>query len=148
MKMFKEVENTLIDGIDNLIGAGHKVYACGLHNELFNSYANFIYYTEAKATAAEIDIWECIGVVQRYEKEHFGDVNTDLSDACDVANMVLYIMGSELIHKIYDGTVYFKDKWNDELTDEDLKGMLVIAERWLVENPDGLVEIWINLING
>lgn len=147
MKMFRDVENTLIDGIDNLIGAHHKVYACNLYNEVFNCYDNFIYYTDAKATIAEIDVWKCIGVVQRYEKEYFGGVNTDLSDACDVANMVLYIMGGELLRKIYDGTVYFEDKWNDELTDEDFKEMLLIAKRWLEENPDGLEKIWIKLIN-
>ena len=59
--------------------------------------------------------------------------------------MVVYIMGYVLLDKIYADTEYFDDKWNEQLTDADLKDMLALAEKWFNENPSGVQEIWDNL---
>ena len=116
-----------------------------LHHTLYNAQQHYIYYAHAKEAVAELDVWECIGVVQTYEKDQFGEVYTPLSDACKVANMVVYIMGYELLDAIYGETKYFNDMWDERLTDEDLADMLTLAEVWFNENPDGLQEIWENL---
>ena len=116
-----------------------------LHSYLYNEPQHFIYYATAKEAAAELDVWECVGVVQTYEKDQFGEVYTPLSDACRVANMVVSIMGYELLDAIYGDTKYFEDKWDDQLSAKDLATMLTLAEVWFNENPDGLQEIWENL---
>ena len=142
-KIFETVKSALVDNIASL----NLPYAFDLHNELYGAPQHYIYYAHAEEATAELDMWECIGAVQKYEQDQFGEVYTPLSDACRVANMVVYIMGYELLEVIYGDTEYFGDKWNDQLSAGDLADMLTLAEKWFAENPDGLQEIWENLDN-
>ena len=140
-KLFETVQSALVDNIASL----NLPYAGDLHHALYNEPQHYIYYADAEEVTAELDVWECIGAVQKYEQAQFGEVYTPLSDACRVANMVVSIMGYELLDKIYADTEYFGDKWNDQLSAGELADMLTLAEVWFNENPDGLQEIWENL---
>ena len=140
-KIFETVKSALVDVLTSL----DRPYACNLHNELYSEPQHYIYYAAAKEAAAELDVFECIGAVQKYEQDHFGEVYTRLSDACNVVNMVVYILGEALLQAIYGNTEYFGDKWSKQLSDDDLADMLTLAEQWFEENPDGLQEIWENL---
>ena len=140
-KIFETVKSALVDNITNL----DRPYACNLHNELYSEPQHYIYYAHAKEATAELDTFECIGAVQKYEQDQFGEVYTRLSDACHVVNMVVSILGYELLDAIYGDTRYFADKWSKQLSAADLADMLTLAERWFEENPDGLQEIWENL---
>ena len=140
-KIFETVKSALVDTITSL----DRPYACNLHNELYSEPQHYIYYAHAKEATAELDVFECIGAVQKYEQDQFGEVYTPLADACRVANMVVYILGYELLQSIYGDTEYFGDKWNDQLSAGDLAAMLTLAEVWFNDNPDGLQEIWENL---
>ena len=140
-KIFETVQSALVDCITSL----DRPCAGDLHASLYSEPQHYIYYASAEEATAELNVWECIGVVQTYEKEQFGEVYTPLSDACRVANMVVYIMGYELLQAIYGETEYFGEKWNEQLSDDDLQAMLTLAEQWFEENPDGLQEIWENL---
>ena len=140
-KIFETVQSALVDNITNL----DRPYAFDLHTSLYSEPQHYIYYAHAKEATAELDVFECIGAVQKYEQTQFGEVYTPLSDACRVANMVVSIMGYELLQSIYGDTEYFADKWNDQLSAGDLAAMLTLAEVWFNENPDGLEEIWESL---
>ena len=140
-KIFETVKSALTDGITRL----DRPSAGDLHGYLYNETQHYIYYASAKEAAAEIDVWECIGVVQKYEQDQFGEVYTPLSDACRVVNMVVAILGEALLQAIYDETAYFGHKWNDQLSGAELAAIKVLAEKWFEENPDGLQEIWENL---
>ena len=140
-KLFETVQSALVDNITNL----DLPYACDLHHALYNEPHHYIYYANAEEVTAELGVWGCIGVVQTYEKQQFGEVYTPLSDACHVANMVVYVLGEALLQAIYDESEYFGNKWNEQLTAEDLADMLTLAEKWFDENPNGLQEIWDNL---
>ena len=140
-KLFETVKSALVDVLTTL----DRPCAGDLHHTLYSEPHHYIYYINAEEVTAELDVWECIGAVQKYEQDQFGEVYTPLSDACRVANMVVSIMGYELLDAIYGETAYFGDKWNEQLTDEDLADMLTLAEKWFAENPDGLQEIWENL---
>lgn len=137
-KIFDTVKSALVDNITNL----NNPLACDLHHHLYNETPHFIHYDNAEEATAELGVWQCIGVVQTYEKQQFGELYTKLSDACKVANLVVYIMGDVLLDKIYSDTEYFADKWDEKLSDDDLAQMLIIAETWFEENPDGLEKIW------
>ena len=139
-KIFETVKSALVEGITRL----DRPYADDLHGYLYNETQHYIYYASAKEAIDGLDVWECIGVVQKYEQDQFGEVYTPLSDACRVANMVVYILGEALLQAIYGETAYFT-KWNDQLSEDELADMLTLAEKWLEENPDGLEEIWQNL---
>lgn len=140
-KIFETVQSALVDSITSL----DRPYACDLHSHLYSEPQHFIHYANAKEATAELDIWECIGAVQKYEKDQFGEVYTPLCDACKVANMVVYILGEALLYEIFNDTEYFGDKWNEQLSDDDLADMLTIAEQWFNDNPNGLEKIWNNL---
>ena len=140
-KIFETVKSALVDGITSL----DRPYAFDLHNELYGAQQYYVLYANAKEAAAEIDVWECIGAVQKYEQDQFGEVYTPLSDACRVVDMVVSILGEALLQAIYGETAYFGTKWNDQLSDDELADMLTLAEKWFEENPDGLEEIWQNL---
>ena len=140
-KIFETVKSALVDNIASL----NRPYAGDLHHTLYNETQHYIYYADAEEVTAELDVWECIGVVQTYEKDQFGEVYTPLSDACRVANMVVSILGEALLQAIYGETAYFGDKWNDQLSDDDLAEMLTLVEKWFAENPSGLEAIWENL---
>ena len=140
-KIFEAVKSALTDNIKTL----DRPYAGDLHQAIYGEPQHFIYYASAREAADELDTWECIGAVQTYEKDQFGEVYTPLADACRVSNMVVYILGEALLQAIYGDTEYFGDKWNDQLSDDDLADMLTLAEAWFEENPDGLQEIWESL---
>lgn len=140
-KIFETVKSALVDVLTTL----DRPYAGNLNTHLYSEPQHYIYYAHAKDATAQLDVWECIGVVQKYEQDQFGEVYTPLSDACRVANMVVYIMGCELLQSIYGDTEYFGDKWDEQLSDEDLADMLTLAETWFEENTDGLQEIWESL---
>ena len=55
---------------------------------------------------------------------------------------MVYIIGQELLYRIFGGTEYFDEKWNSQLTSDDLKQMAEIAKRWFEDNPDWDDEIW------
>ena len=140
-KIFETVKSALVDGITRL----DRPSAGDLHGYLYNETQHYIYYASAKEATDELDVWECIGAVQKYEQDHFGEVYTPLSDACRVVNMVVFILGEALLQAVYGETAYFGHKWNDQLSDAELADMLTLAEKWFEENPDGLEEIWQNL---
>lgn len=142
-EMFESVKNAIINGLPSL--QGHKPYACDVHDYLFNEEIAFVYTADAERVAEELSVWECIGVVQAYEKANFGEVYTPLSDACRVANAVHYILGGQALYAIFGETVYFTDKRNNDLSDEDLDAMQQIATAWFTENPDGINKIWLDL---
>jgi len=52
----------------------------------------------------------------QYETDNFGEVNTDLSDPEKVVNMLVYILGEELLGE----SETLQAKWDNRLTQEDL----------------------------
>ena len=117
-------------------------YACDLHCYLYNDSDFYIYYADAEQDLGELGAFAAIGSVQKYEQSNFGEVYTDLSDACHVANTLVYIIGEELLYRIFGATEYFNEKWNQRLTSDDLQRMEEIAERWFEDNPNWYQKIW------
>ena len=72
-----------------------------LHNEIFNMDYYIIGYYQA-AQWLGTDAFEAIGMIQDYEKFHFGEVHTDLSCSEKVANMLAYILGEEVIQEVVE----------------------------------------------
>lgn len=60
-----------------------------------------------------------IGLVQQYEQDNFGEVNTDLSDPEKVANMVAYIRGEVLFNEVLEDLELDIDSDPEEIADND-----------------------------
>lgn len=112
-EMKQEAIENIIDTLEN----GFDGYYCDLHNEVFNTDYYIIGTYLARKVLTEYDVFEAIDLVQTYEKDQFGQVYTDFSDAEALINMVYYVIGDEIIGEMYSIDA-FNDKWNDRADDE------------------------------
>ena len=106
-------------------------YYCDLHNELFNADCHYIYTSDAKKALNEIGVFDAIGVIVKYEKDNFGEVDVDFTSPCTVANMLYYIVGEEVLWDLFDGCELWDEAWNNDEATEETNEALV---QWLKEN--------------
>jgi len=72
-----------------------------LHNMIFNTDYFLIGYYQCEQWLKD-KTFECIGIIQDYENDQFGEVSTDLSNSENVVNMYAYIVGEELLYSMED----------------------------------------------
>lgn len=60
-----------------------------------------------------------IGLIQQYEEDNFGEVDTDLSNPEKVASMVAYIRGESLFDEVLDDLGLENDSDPQEIADND-----------------------------
>ena len=112
-----DLVNYAIDGLANVSDG---VYACDMHNELFNTdYFIIGYYKAEEWLKNNPGIFAAIEEIKGYEQDNFGEVNTDLSSSEKVVNMYAYIQGELILSE----SSTLKDKWNDRLTTEDIEAI-------------------------
>ena len=116
--------------IEALTDGEYNGYYCELHNELFNTDYHYIYTSDAKKALNKIGIFDAIGVIVKYETEEFGVVNTDFTSPCNVANMLYYIVGEEVLYDLFDECELWDEVRDDEATEETNKALV----QWLKEN--------------
>lgn len=109
-------EQAIADIIETLEN-GFDGYYCDLHNEVFNTDYYIVGTYQAKEALREYDVFEAIDMVQRYEKEQFGEIYTDLSNPERLINMVYYIIGDNIIGGMFE-IEEFADSWNDYADEE------------------------------
>lgn len=92
---------------------------CDLHHYLFNEDYAFIYTADAREACEELGVFECVELVNSYEKFNFGEQYTEFEPA-KIANMVVYILGQEILSK----SRYLDQCWDRYLTKEDIKEII------------------------
>ena len=112
-RMKQEAIEEIIEALEN----GYSGYYCDLHNEVFNTDYYIVGTYDAKKALREYDVFEAIELVQEYEREQFGEVYTDFSNAENLINMVYYIIGGEVICDM-NNIDEFVENWNDVADDE------------------------------
>lgn len=130
-----EVLDTIIDGLMDYEGSDFETY----EDETFNQASN-IYTREAAldldkfvkddATDYEDTVVDCgafgaIQLVQAFEENELGEVNTDLTDPCKVADMVDYIRGTRVFEELLNEADFELD---DEITEESAKKVIKLAK--------------------
>lgn len=116
-KMMSDCKSMILDACND--GRVEGLNACDVHNEVFNT-DYFEVYTNRAIDYMGGNAWECIETVQEYEKDNFGEVNTELSDPSKVLNMYAYIIGEEAISEIS----VISDNWDKTLDSEDVKAII------------------------
>lgn len=124
MHNHENMKEQAIEAIIEALEDGYSGYYCDLHNEVFNTDYYIIGTYRAKEALREYDVFDAIELVQNYEKEQFGEVYTDLSDPEKLINMVYYVIGEEVIGKMYEEIEAFEDNWN-ELSDDETNAAIV-----------------------
>ena len=69
-----------------------------IHNEIFNTDYFIIGYYEAEQWLINnYGIFNAIEKVRDYEMDNFGELTTDISDSEKLVNMLVYILGEEMM---------------------------------------------------
>lgn len=87
------------------------------HFKCFNEDYYIIYHHVANEWLKrhELDAFEAIEIVQEYEKDNFGETNTDVTPEA-IVNMLAYIYGEEFLCEIDAETIEeLKEALNEEL---------------------------------
>jgi hypothetical protein len=113
--LLKDVKENIIDQLDDSLEG---VYSSDLHCETCNR-DMFIQGTYKAKQWLGDEAFNAIQKVKEYEQDNFGECNTDLNDPLDVANMLAYILGDELLNE----SKVLLDLWDKELTSEDLQSI-------------------------
>ena len=116
--------------IEALTDGEYSGYYCDLHNCLFNEDYHYCYTSEAEDDLNAIGAFNAISVIVKYETEEFGVVNTDFTSPCNVANMLYYIVGEEVLYDLFDECELWDEVRDDEATEETNKALV----QWLKEN--------------
>ena len=116
--------------IEALTGGEYSGYYCDLHDHVFNEDYHYCYTSEAEDDLNEIGVFNAISVIVKYETEEFGVVNTDFTNPCNVANMLYYIVGEEVLYDLFDECELWDEVRDDEATEETNKALI----QWLKEN--------------
>ena len=86
-----------------------------LHHEIFNTDYYIIGRYQAKQWMGA-DAFDCIGDIQEYENDNFGQVTTNLSEPEHVVNMYVYIIGEEILEDVV--TEFLEEKEIELETEE------------------------------
>ena len=116
--------------IEALTDGEYSGYYCDLHHCLFNEDYHYCYTGEAEDDLNAIGVFNAISVIVKYETEEFGVVNTDFTSPCNVANMLYYIVGEEVLYDLFDECELWDEVRDDEATEETNKALV----QWLKEN--------------
>lgn len=130
-----EVLDVIIDNLMDYEGSDFETY----EDETFNQASN-IYTREAaldldkfikddavdyEDTTLDSGAFGAIQLVKAYEQDNFGEINTDLTDPCAVANMIDYIRGTRAFEELLNEADFELD---DEITKESAKKVIKLAK--------------------
>lgn len=136
--LLKKVQTMLFDGLNEL----DEPAICDIHHHIYNTDYAYYYTADAKKALAELDVWQGIATVKAYEQSAFGECSIDLTDPVKVANMLTYIVGEALLHKIFGNTQYFNKHWDSYADAEMLADMRDWALQYIDEEPNVMLDIW------
>lgn len=119
-EMKKEAINDIIEALEN----GFDAYYVDLHNEVFNSDYYVVYTHQARELLNQYDVFDAIDLIRDYELNAYGETYTDFSDPVQLANMLYFVIGEEVIDNMYSDIPEFQEKW-DESTDEETNKIVI-----------------------
>ena len=90
------------------------IHGCDLHNEIFNTDYYIIGTYKAEQWLLKDGIFYVIETIREYEQDNFGEVNTDFSNAENVVNMFVYILGELILQE----SEILSDNWDSILESE------------------------------
>ena len=119
----QDVKNYIIQQLNDDVGLDQHI--SDLHHYLLNENYFIIGYYNAEQWLIKDNgsIFEAIEKIREYEQSNFGEVSTDLSNSENVANMVAYILGEEILYN--NNTYQLFTRFHNEYLDKDKRDLLV-----------------------
>ena len=115
-KQKEDVKEYIIDQLESDVGLDQHI--SDLHHYLLNEDYFIIgsYRAEQWLKKDDISIFEAIETIREYEQSNFGQVTTDLSSSENVANMLAYILGEEIL---FESDIYQQIQFDKNILEED-----------------------------
>ena len=122
-KQKEDVKNYIIDQLASDVGLDQHI--SDLHHYLLNEDYFIIGYYQAEQWLKKDNgsIFEAIETIREYEQSNFGQVTTDLSSSENVANMLAYILGEQILYN--NNTYNLFTRFHNEYLDEDKRDLLI-----------------------
>ena len=122
-KQKQDVKEYIIQQLYDDIGLNQDINE--LHHYLLNQDYFIIgsYRAEQWLKKDNSSVFEAIETIREYEQSNFGQVSTDLSSSENVANMLAYILGEEILFN--NDTYNLFTKFHNEYLDEDKRDLLI-----------------------
>ena len=117
----QDVKNYIIQQLNDDVGLDK--YICDLHDYLLNQDYFIIGSWRAEQWLKKDSIFNAIEIIKDYEQSNFGEVSTDLSSSENVANMLAYILGQEILFE--NDTYNLFTRFHNEYLNEDKRDLLV-----------------------
>ena len=117
----QDVKNYIIDQLNDDVGLDQHI--SDLHHYLLNEDYFIIGYYKAEQWLRKDSIFNAIETIKEYEQSNFGQVSTDLSSSENVANMLAYILGEEILFN--NDTYQLFTRFHNEYLNEDKRDLLV-----------------------
>lgn len=114
LEMREQAREEIIEALRD----GYSGHYSDLHDEVFNTDYYIIGTARAKAALEDFGVFDAIDKVQTYEKDHFGEIYTDLSDPEKLINMLYYIIGEEVLYEMMDGIEAWNENWDNQADEE------------------------------
>ena len=115
METLKEdVKNYIIQQLNDEVGLDNDV--SDLPHYLLNKDYFIIGSYRAEQWLKKDSIFNAIEKIKDYEQSNFGQVSTDLSSSENVANMLAYILGEEIL---FESDIYQQIQFDKNILEED-----------------------------
>ena len=122
-KQKEDVKEYIIDQLESDVGLDQHI--SDLHHYLLNEDYFIIgsYRAEQWLKKDDCSIFEAIETIREYEQSNFGQVTTDLSSSENVANMLAYILGEQILYN--NDTYNLFTRFHNEYLTEDKRDLLI-----------------------
>tara|TARA_R100000231_G_scaffold9031_1_gene11598 strand:- start:68 stop:460 length:393 start_codon:yes stop_codon:yes gene_type:complete len=119
----QDVKEYIIDQLESDVGLDQHI--SDLHHYLLNEDYFIIGYYQAEQWLKKdnASVFEAIETIKDYEQSNFGQVSTDLSNSENVANMLAYILGEEILYN--NDTYNLFTRFHNEYLSEDKRDLLI-----------------------
>ena len=118
----QDVKDYIIQQLNDDVGLDQHI--SDLHHYLLNEDYFIIGYYQAEQWLKKDNgsVFEAIETIREYEQTNFGQVSTDLSSSENVANMLAYILGEQILFN--NDTYNLFTRFHNEYLDKDKRDSL------------------------
>ena len=119
----QDVKDYIIQQLNDDVGLDQHI--SDLHHYLLNEDYFIIGYYQAEQWLKKDNgsVFEAIETIREYEQTNFGQVSTDLSSSENVANMLAYILGEQILFN--NDTYNLFTRFSNEYLNEDKRDLLI-----------------------
>jgi hypothetical protein len=98
MNIRLEAIKAIIDTLEDDFSGAYE----DLHQKVFNEDYHYIYYEDAREMLNKFDVFTAIERVVDWERDNIGEITTDFTSPVEVANMLWFVIGEEIIGEMSD----------------------------------------------